>query len=77
MVCKYFEIVVKSHGQLGGPNITSRSPECKLKKSNPQMQLAIYSALFDKGLEGSFVTNDCPVASQNLWTECPYFEEKK
>ena len=77
MVCKYFENIKKEVKQIGGNNIVINSPECNLKKINPQMQLKIYTALFNKGYERSFVSNICPLASNNLWTECPFFEEEK
>jgi|WetSurMetagenome_2_1015567.scaffolds.fasta_scaffold1732404_2 hypothetical protein len=74
MRCKYYFEEKKEFKQLGGDPIIVNEGKCLLKMQNPSMQLQIYSALFDKGYESSFVNNLCPVATINKWQECPFFE---
>lgn len=76
MECKYYRKETKRYPQLGGNPILIESGICQLKMQNPQMQLRVYSALFEKGFEGSFVNNNCPVANINKWNECPFYQSK-
>ena len=76
MSCIYLEINVKTMSQLGLNSFKHKEYNCGLKKQSPQMQLAVYDALFKKGLEGSFVTNVCPVAEIEQWDECPFYKRR-
>jgi hypothetical protein len=77
MECKYLDVVTQTVRGIGSQSQIIRIYECSLKKQSQLMQIEIYHALFQKGLEGSFVSNDCPVAEIKQWNECPYFRERK
>ncbi len=76
MSCIYLEINLKTVTQLGASPFKLKEYNCGLKKQSPQMQLKVYSALFKKGLEGSFISNVCPVAETEQWEECPFYKRR-
>jgi hypothetical protein len=77
MECKHLEVTTQTIRGIGTQAQFLKVFECALKKQSQMMQLEVYDALFKKGLEGSFVTNDCPVAETEQWHKCPYFKERK
>lgn len=51
----------------------SQYTDCALKRLNDRAQHAVYDALFKKGLEGSMISNRCPLAAAGNWEDCPFY----
>lgn len=71
--CKYLQKEPKDIScQSGEVSITSRNV-CFQKRSAEHLKTHIYNKLFEKGLEGSFVTDECPIAGKTEWNNCPFY----
>ncbi|RLL85327.1 hypothetical protein CN13_06820 [Petrotoga sp. HKA.pet.4.5] len=77
MRCKYLEIKTESTPLIGEEPYISKLYNCTLKMRSKQKQVEIYQQLFEKGLEGSFITDRCPIAAKGNWNDCPFFEVDK
>ena len=73
MACAYYKPSTTRLTAIGGQQALVDTGSCGLKLQSEQRKLEIYELLFAKGLEGSFVGTDCPVAHSNRWNECPLF----
>lgn len=74
MTCKYLTIQHDNYPVLEGGAIRSTSNICLLKSQNKNTKLAVYQALFEKGLEDSTVSLICPVALNLKFIECPFYK---
>lgn len=72
MSCRFLVIRVESIDQAGTPSSPNRIYLCSLKLENEQKRFAIHQTLYDKGIEGDYVTDNCSMASSGNWTDCPY-----
>lgn len=74
MTCRHLHMNTKQIHQLGGPPILHQTALCAVKMQGLHEQLAVYNALFERGLEGSRLSDICPVASSGQWHKCPFAE---
>lgn len=74
MSCKHALVDTQQIPQLGGSPIIHRETLCRLKMRGQQEQLAVYDRLFQLGLEGSMLSDVCPVAGSGQWAKCPFRE---
>lgn len=71
--CRYAQGHTSAHPQIGGEPLIVRQENCALKMQSSLKQLEVYQALFEKGLEGSMVSNICPIAASGNWKDCPFY----
>ncbi len=71
-MCRHCHRRLEHLNMIGGSDVHVWH-ECKLKASSPQRQAEVYGVLFAKGLEGSIIGNNCPVAEEGNWQKCPFF----
>ena len=72
MSCRFHEKAPSAKFNfIGGGSKTPVLDICLLKEENGQ----IYRELLRLGLQSSMYTDDCPVASGNKWSLCPFREE--
>lgn len=72
-MCKHAVEKVIQINQLGDSALYQRIFECLLKKSSQQAQLEVFEELSRRQLEGNMLTDECPVASTDQWTQCPFY----
>lgn len=77
MECKYFYRRDESKPVIGGSPLHITESLCLLKTRDLQTKFSIYNTLFEKGLQGSMFTDDCPIANSNSWKECPFYEAQE
>lgn len=70
-MCQHL-ITTREEIQTIGDTISLVKKDCAIKMRSRMDLLKVYSALFKKGLEGSMLTNCCPVADREAWSECPF-----
>ena len=74
MNCKYLKIKRQNLNSIGGSSSVVEN-KCLYKMSSEEAKHEVYDALFEKGLESSFVNEDCPVAEIQKFSECPFFRK--
>lgn len=74
MICKHLRVESTRHNFLGGDSLMNAVCYCRLKERSQGHQLQVYDALFKQGLEGSMLTNVCPVAETGRWVMCPFYK---
>ena len=74
MSCKHLHSQSVKIPVLGG-SIDHSEHYCLLKNQSEEKQLEVYQKLFESGLEGSFVTNKCPVAESKNFAKCPFYKQ--
>lgn len=78
MKCKYFDERTTEVPVIGQTEpIKIREDICLIKMRDIEMKLRIYQTLFEKGLQGSMFTDDCPVARSSKWDECSFYEPSR
>jgi len=77
MSCKYLKSEHQDIPVLGGEKVRHSRFTCDLKQQSEKIKLQIYTELFSRGLEGSFVTVDCPVARKGEWAQCPFYKPRE
>lgn len=55
-----------------GDGILDQITYCQLKMKSETMKVEIYSKLFELNLEGSGLTEFCPVTDEGNWDACPF-----
>ncbi|MBU6430068.1 MAG: hypothetical protein KGR26_13720 [Cyanobacteria bacterium REEB65] len=61
--CRYAKGSILKTPQMGGPTMIDHYTKCSLKMQSELQKTEIYSILLQKGLEGSVITDVCPVAA--------------
>ena len=74
MNCRHLRVESTRHNFLGGDSLVNTVCNCRLKEQSQGHQLQVYQALFSQGLEGSMLTNVCPVAETGQWAKCPFYQ---
>lgn len=77
MKCKYLYKREQRIPVIGGSPLHITENMCLLKMRDLQTKSEIYGTLFEKGLQGSMFTDDCPVAYSNNWVECPFYQKEE
>lgn len=68
MSCKYAKPVIN----IISDSISATEIYCRLKMNSKEIQIKVYSKLFEIGLERSGLTDFCPVAEEENWIVCPF-----
>ena len=76
MSCKYFKKEYKARSTIGSDRSTEELNFCLLKQESEEKQMEVFRVLAQKGLEKNFVNDECPVAEESNWEECPFSEEQ-
>ena len=71
--CKYVIKAVPAD-QFGVLPDLQPGTDCRVKLQGPLEQIEVYQRLFEKGQEGSFVSNVCPLAEAGNWSVCEFYE---
>jgi len=76
MACKYYKYSIHEERVLGQLQpITIEMHLCRLKLNSEMKKIRVYQALFSKGLEGSLISDSCPIALRSKnWEDCPFYE---
>ena len=74
MSCIYFKREHHATTLIGRDNSTESLNNCMLKKESEEKQMEVFSALAKKGLERSFVSDNCPFAEEGNFDECPFYK---
>ncbi|OIO02372.1 hypothetical protein COY52_01055 [Candidatus Desantisbacteria bacterium CG_4_10_14_0_8_um_filter_48_22] len=75
MECKYYNKEHRAITTIGRlDSSTETSGMCALKQKNEKKLAEVFGALAKKGLEKNFENEECPVAEDGRWDECPFFK---
>jgi len=77
MKCIHLREQTANIKQIGLSTITQGEYLCLLKMQSEAKQIEIYQTLFEKGLEGSILSDVCPIVPSNNWNACPYFLSRR
>jgi hypothetical protein len=72
MSCKYFKKQYKTRSTIGSDRNAEGSDVCLLKQESEEKQNEVFGSLAKKGLEKGYVNDECPLAEESNWDECPF-----
>lgn len=75
MGCKYFKREHKARNTIGSDRSTEEMKVCLLKQESEERQNEIFGVLAKKGLEKGYINDECPVAEESNWDECPFCKD--
>lgn len=76
MSCRFHrKVPLETVKFLGGNSVTPHEYVCILKKESDSKRRIIYQELLKRRIESLIYSDDCPVASSNKWSLCPFGEE--
>jgi len=75
MACKYFKHEFRGRTLIGADDSTEDLNICTLKQESEEKQMEIFRALAEKGLEKNAMTDECSLAEESNWEECPFYKE--
>lgn len=77
MRCRHAQTHTERINAIGQAPEVIQQTLCRLKMQSRIAQTEVYGKLLELGLEGSMITNSCPLAVQSNWKECPFYEPGK
>lgn len=76
MSCRFLINRTNTFSQIGPSYPPGAHYRCGLKLESEQQRFTMHQILSERGIEGRYVTDNCPVATFGKWEDCPYYTKK-